>query len=62
MALSRAKAESVLYTDDRSKKMQVGLQERAAGMAARALKEHRADMHAEKQKAREKDKGLLFLI
>ncbi|MBS1090735.1 relaxase domain-containing protein [Gluconobacter sp. Dm-74] len=52
VALSRAKAESVLYTDDRSK-MQVGLQERS-GMAARALKERGTDMQDGKQKAQEK--------
>lgn len=51
VALSRAKAESVLYTDDRSK-MQVGIQERA-GMAARALKEHETDIQDGKHKARE---------
>ncbi|MBS1101757.1 relaxase domain-containing protein [Gluconobacter sp. Dm-62] len=44
--------ESALYTDDRSK-MQIGLQERA-GMAARALKEHGADMQAGQHKSREK--------
>ncbi|POS62776.1 ATP-binding domain-containing protein, partial [Parasaccharibacter apium] len=52
VALSRAKVESVLYTDDRSK-MQVGLQERA-GIATRALKERGADMQDGKQKAQEK--------
>ena len=52
VALSRAKAESVLYTDERSK-MQLGLQERA-GISARALKERRADMQDGKQKAQEK--------
>jgi len=52
VTLSRAKGESVLYTDDRTK-MQVGLQERA-GMSARALKERGADMQAGKHTAREK--------
>lgn len=52
VALSRAKAESVLYTDDRSK-MQVGLQERA-GMTARALKERGTDIQDGKYKALEK--------
>ncbi|NVN25435.1 exonuclease V subunit alpha, partial [Asaia siamensis] len=47
-----AKAESALYTDDRSK-MQIGLQERA-GISARALKERGADIQAGEHKAREK--------
>ncbi|WP_346346264.1 AAA family ATPase [Acetobacter persici] len=52
VALSRAKAESVLYTDDRSK-MQIGLHERS-GMSATALHGCGADMQDGKQKAREK--------
>lgn len=52
VALSRAKAESVLYTDDRTK-MQLGLQERA-GTAARAFKERGAEMQDEKHKEQEK--------
>ncbi|GGC31628.1 hypothetical protein GCM10007207_16420 [Asaia siamensis] len=55
VALSRAKAESVLYTDDRSK-MQLGLLERA-GMSARSVQERRADMQDAKHKAQEKTQG-----